>query len=132
MAFLAKLGDVTFSLKTFEFDDFERKTSWDWQTVPVLGKSPRYHFGELLSDNIVLKGLSYYSQGSNQREKVAQLRKQAASGRPVAFFYASERAGQYLGLWVIKSISDKRSSFSTDGRPEKIEFSVEIEKYSED
>ena len=131
MGYLAKLGPVSFTFRGFEFDDYERETSWDWQTVSVLNKPPRYHFGGKIRDNISLTGILYSDASSNKKAKLEEIRRLGNKGEPLDFVYASEREGQYMGKWVIKSVSDKRSVFNKDGSPGKLEFSIKIEKYPE-
>ena len=132
MGYLAKLGPVSFTFKAFEFDDYERETSWDWQTVSVLNKPPRYHFGGKSADGLSLNGVLFLNANTNQRAKLEEIRSLGDKGEPLDFVYSSEREGQYMGKWVIKSVSDKRSAFSKDGSPGKLEFSIKIEKYPED
>ena len=132
MGYLAKLGPVSFVFRSFEFDDYERETSWDWQTVSVLNKPPRYHFGGKGIDSLSLRALLFPDANTDQRAKLEEIRILGNKGEPLDFVYASEREGQYMGKWVIKSVSDKRSVFNKDGSPGKLEFTIKIEKYPED
>ncbi|MFK7822792.1 MAG: phage tail protein [Oligoflexales bacterium] len=133
IGYLAKLGPISFTFRSFEFDDYERSTSWDWQSVALINEPPRLHFGGRNQDSVSLQGVLYFNE-SNSKDfiKLEELRKLGEKGEPVPFVYSSERVGQYLGKWLIKSVKDKRSAFNMDGSPAKLEFSIEIEKYPED
>ena len=132
MGYLAKIGSVAFTLKAFEFDEYKRTKSWNWASVPVLNGPPRLHFGEIESDKISLLGRVFEDQETKQFIKLEELRKLGDKGQPLPLTYASERAGQYLGLWVIKSLEEKRTLFHKDGTPKEFEFTLELAKYHGD
>ena len=132
MGYLAKIGSVAFTLKAFEFDEYKRTKSWNWASVSVLNSPPRLHFGEIESDKISLLGRVFEDQETKQFIKLEELRQLGDKGQPLPLTYASERAGQYLGLWVIKSLEEKRILFHKDGTPKEFEFTLELAKYHGD
>ena len=129
--YLAKLGDFEFELKASEFQTYTRSTGWRWVSVAVLGKAPRLHFAGRGEDKIKLEGVIRPDPGAGYSQ-TEMMRQQGDQGEPLPFTYANERAGEYLGMWVIHNISEERTSFNKDGSPRKISFSLEIQKYPED
>lgn len=130
--YLAKLGSVAFTLKAFEFDEYKRTKSWNWASVAVLNGPPRFHFGGISSEKISLVGRVFADPETKQFTKMAELRKLGDKGEPVPLTYASERAGQYLGLWIIKNAEEKRTLFHKDGTPREFEFTLDLAKYHGD
>lgn len=129
--YLAKLGNLRFELKKNEFQILNRDTTWRWVSVDVLNKAPRLHFAGKGEDKIQFEGVLRPSEATGY-SILENIRKQANKGDPLAFTYANERAGQYLGKWVILNLTEKRSYFNTDGTPKKIDFTLEIQHYPED
>ena len=128
--YIAKLGDFEFELKSSEFQTYTRVTGWRWVSVSVLGKAPRLHFAGKGEDKIKLEGVirPKTKEGYSQIE---MMRQQGDLGKAMAFTYANERFGQYMGKWVLHSLSEERTSLNKDGSPGKISYSLEIQKYPE-
>lgn len=129
--YLAKLGDFEFELKTAEFQTYTRATGWRWVSVAVLGKAPRLHFAGKGEDKIKLDGVIHPKPGEGYSQ-IEMMRQQGDLGEPLPFTYANERTGEYLGKWVVHSLSEERTSFNKDGSPNKMTFSLEIQRYPED
>lgn len=129
--YLAKLGDFEFELKAAEFMTYTRATGWRWVSVPVLGKAPRLHFAGRGEDKIKLEGSVYPGPGG-EYSQIELMRQQGDLGEPLPFTYANERAGEYMGKWIIHSLSEERSRLNKDGSPKKMTFTIEIQHYPED
>ncbi len=128
--YLAKLGDFEFGLKGSEFQTYTRVTGWRWVSVAVLGKAPRLHYAGKGEDKIKLEGV-IRPKPEEGYSQIELMRQQGDLGIALPFTYANERSGQYLGKWVLHSLSEERTSLNIDGSPRKISFSLEIQKYPE-
>lgn len=128
---MAQLGAYTFALDTAAFQSLQRQTEYRWQAQSRIGREPAQQFLGVGDDTIQLAGVVYpaFRGGLGQ---VGDMRAQAALGVPLPLIYAVESVGQYAGLWVIKSISEERTVFFSDGTPRRIEFRVSLASYGED
>lgn len=129
--YMAQLGGYQFSLETAAFDQLQRTSEFRWQPLNRIGRMPAQQFLGYGEDTIELQGTIYphFRGGLGQ---LAAMRAAAGSGEPLALIYAFENAGQYAGLWCIKSVRDNRSVFFRDGAARRIEFSLTLTRYGED
>ena len=94
--YIAKLGDFEFELKSSEFQTYTRVTGWRWVSVSVLGKAPRLHFAGKGEDKIKLEGV-IRPKPKEGYSQIEMMRQQGDLGKAMAFTYANERFGQYMG-----------------------------------
>jgi phage protein U len=129
--YMAMLGEYQFSLETAAFEQLQRSTEYRWQAQQRIGRAPAHQFIGPGEDTIELQGTIYphFRGGLGQ---MALMRDAASTGEPLPLIYAFENAGQYAGLWCIKSVKDGRSVFFRDGAARKIDFSISLTAYGED
>ena len=124
----ARLGEFTFKLKTLQPDKFERDTAYRWAKLDLIGRSPDHQFIGPDEEKITISGV-LYPEFSGRLDHLKKLRDLATTGKPQRLIYSDTGIGQNLGLWIIRSIKESRSTFWGDGVPRKIEFSIELESY---
>lgn len=107
-------------------NDTDRQTEWRWQFQDVIGAPPAGQFVGPGEDCMTIRGTIYphYRGGLGQ---VDQMRAQAGLGVPLILV---DGTGRYYGLWAITSIQEGKTFFMPDGAPRKIEFTLQIKKYS--
>ncbi len=129
--YMAALGPYQFSLETAAFEQLQRDTQYRWAAQNRIGRAPAQQFLGRGEDTIELQGAIYphFRGGLGQ---LAAMRALAGAGQPLPLIYAFERAGQYNGLWCIKSVRDARSVPIRNGAARKIEFTVCLVAYGED
>jgi phage protein U len=135
---LARLGDFSFELLTLVPDKMDRETMYRWvrqepiNAPPVfqyLGANPRDETATAHQDIWTVAGV-LYPEVSGRIDHLKKLRDIALSGKPQRFVYADTVLGQNLGLCIIHRIKESRTIFYGDGIPRKIEFTLELEKFS--
>lgn len=129
--YMAALGPYQFSLETAAFDTLQRSSEFRWAALNRIGRMPAQQFLGYGEDTIELQGTIYphFRGGLGQ---LAAMREVAGQGEPLPLIYAFENAGQYNGLWVIKSVRDARSVPIRNGAARKIEFTLCLTAYGED
>ncbi len=129
--YMAALGPYQFSLETAAFDTLQRSTDFRWAAQNRIGRAPAQQFLGYGEDTIELQGTIYphFRGGLGQ---LSAMRAMAARGEPLPLVYAFETAGQYNGLWCIKSVKDARSVPIRNGAARKIEFTLQLVAYGED
>ena len=100
MEFLAKLGNLVFSMKTAPFDQIKRESKFRWARHELIGSKAVHHYVGPGEDKITINGI-IYPEFFGKISTLAELRKMAAEGKSHGFTYASEQKGQYLGKWII-------------------------------
>ncbi|WP_253276694.1 phage tail protein [Yersinia bercovieri] len=93
-----------------------------------VGKSPRYQYIGPGEDKITLGG-TLYPEVTGGDVSLAALRTMAYTGKAYPLI---EGTGGIYGMFVITGISETRTEFFKDGKARKIEFSLSLEKVSED
>jgi phage tail protein len=121
------LGVYRFALATAAYQQLNRQCNYHWSKHARVGKGPLKQYMGEEDDQISLSGVIFpeFRGGTGQ---VAQMRLQAGLGLPLPLISG---VGNYLGLWVITSIGEGQEIFWADGKPRKIEFQLNLEKYNE-
>lgn len=127
-AIMMGLGGYFFSVDTASYQTLERATDYRWASQDRLGRGPAHQFVGQGDDTITLAGVIYphYKGGLGQ---VDAMRAEAAKGQPLDLV---DGFGKVWGVWVIRSVRDRRSQFLGNGAPMRIEFQVELAAYGED
>jgi phage protein U len=129
--FLAKLGDFIFEPKGVSFQKFDRETSFNWAELKRIGAEPLRQFLGTNGEKITISGTMYPHYRGNLSQ-ISDLRTMGRDGVPYRLIAADSESGQNLGLWIILSVKDNRTLFTDDGRPLKVEFTLELESYAAD
>ncbi len=96
-----------------------------------MGSDPLLQYLGKSGEKITITGVMFpHYRGKLSHLK--ELRTLAAKGLPQHLIAADSESGQNLGKWVILSIKEGRTLFTDDGKPLKIEFSIELQSYAED
>jgi len=122
------LGDYRFSVDTAAYGSQKRSTGYRWAKQEVIGAHPRYQFIGQGEDTQSLSGviLTTYQGGLGQLD---DMRAEAGLGEPLQLI---DGVGWVYGLWCITKISETKTVFFADGAPRKVEFSLDIVRYSEE
>lgn len=125
---LARLGSFTFELRSLAPDRIEREFSYRWTKQEPIGTHPIRQFLGVDSQKITLSGSAYpgFTGGLRPLKNIRDL---ADSGEPQRLIYADTALGQNLGLWIILAIRETRTLLLSDGLPQRIDFTLELESY---
>ena len=129
--FLAKLGDFVFEPKGLSFQKFDRESSFNWAEIKVLGAHPLRQFLGLNGEKITIGGL-FFPHYRGKLSQMSDLRAMAAAGIPYRLIATDSDSAQNLGRWVIPVVKDGRTIFTSDGRPLKVDFSIDLVSYVQD
>ncbi|WP_346082757.1 phage tail protein [Gibbsiella dentisursi] len=122
------LGVFVFELNTVPYQSFERNNTWRHAKNARIGASPRYQYVGPDAEPVTLSG-TLYPEISGGDLSLAALRAMAYTGKPWPLI---EATGAIYGMFVIKALRQTRTEFLSDGKARKIDFTLELEKVSED
>jgi len=122
------LGVFVFELNTAPYQTLERSNSWRHAKNERIGASPRYQYIGPDAEPITLSG-TLYPEISGGDLSLAALRAMAYTGKPWPLI---EATGSIYGMFVITGLRQTRTEFLKDGKARKIDFTLELEKVSED
>ncbi|MDQ3232583.1 MAG: phage tail protein [Pseudobdellovibrionaceae bacterium] len=129
--FLAKLGEFIFEPKGISFQKFDRETSFNWAELKRIGGESLRQFLGTNGERIAISGV-VYPHFRGKLSQISDLRAMGRAGIPYQLIAADSESGQNLGQWIIISVKDGRTLFTDDGRPLKLEFTLELESYAQD
>lgn len=122
------LGMFPFMLSSVPYQNLNQVTNWRHVKNDRVGRSPRRQFIGTGDDKITLSGV-LYPEVSGGDLSLSALRTMAYSGMPWPLI---EGTGCIYGMFVIVNITETRTEFFQDGKARKIEFTITLEKASED
>jgi phage protein U len=131
------LGSFIFELKTAAFDNLKRNNEYRWASSEPIGNPPILQALGKGSERVDLEGIMYpFHTGFGEKvvsqmifgNLIDELKQLAESQKPVLMV---DGTGNIHGNWVIKQIDETQSYFDKFGNPKKIEFKLNLEKYSE-
>lgn len=123
---LMALGSYRFATRNGGMDKTSRDSKWRWPEQEVIGVRPVLHFVGPGSETTSIE-VTIFPQFRGGFSQIDQMRAQAGLGIPHVLVDGS---GRYYGEWVIESVGDGREVFLADGTARKIEFKVELKRYS--
>lgn len=129
--FLAKLGDFIFEPKGISFQKFDRETAFNWSELKRVGGAPLRQFLGSSGEKISISGV-VYPHFRGKLSQISDLRAMGRAGVPYQLIAADSESGQNLGQWIIITVKDGRTLFTDDGKPLKLEFTLELESYAQD
>jgi len=121
-------GMFVFMLKTAPYQSLEQDTSWRHVKNDRIGKSASWQYIGTGEDNITLTG-TLYPEVTGGDVSLSVLRTMAYGGKPWPLI---EGTGTIYGMFVIANIRENRTEFMSDGKAQKIEFTLSLKKVSED
>jgi uncharacterized protein len=126
---MMQLGTFQFSISTAAYDELARVSSYSWPEQSVIGSEPAMQFTGKEAETIALRGVIYptASFAFFPMQQIPELRGMAEAGTAYSL---TSGTGKNLGRWVIEQISERGSRHFTDGTPRKIEFDLNLKRYS--
>jgi phage protein U len=122
------LGDFKFSIRTAANHGFKRSTDYNNAKIDRIGELPYFQRLGISSDKIDIDGV-FFPDFTGTYKTIDDLRTSALTDHPHVLI---TDAGDVLGTFVITNISETQSHFKPDGTPRKIEFSLSLERTSEE
>lgn len=122
------LGRFPFSMNTAAYHRLVRTTEYRWPQQNRLGRRPAHQFVGPGKDEIELTGVVHPHFRGGLR-MVDLMRAEAAQGSPLMMV---DGLGFVLGRWVIRSVTETRMVFFSDGAPRQQEFRLSLSAYGED
>ena len=119
---LAALGQFVFELNNLAFDEMRRTTDWRHPSNSRVGAMPGRQFVGKGEDKLTLAGLLAPGNFGN-RTAIEKLR---AMGDTGAAFALVNGAGEVFGAWVIESVEETGTIFTTDGLARRVEFTLNL------
>lgn len=126
MPVMMLLGATVFSVNTNTYSSMTKAAAWQWQSLQVIGKNPRYQYLGKGENTISISGVVYPGQYGS-RAQLLLLEQAASLGAPLPMFSG---AGVELGAWCVKSYSETQTELFDNGLPRKIEFTLDLVQYA--
>ena len=121
---LMSLGLFVFHLRSAPIDTISRSTEYRFAKSDPVGAQPRYQSVGEGADTLTLDGTLYPCvTGGPLNLKI--LRAMAVPGEAHLLMRGD---GEVMGLWVITSITETDDHLMQDGRAEKIQFTLSLER----
>nr|DAX45225.1 MAG TPA: hypothetical protein [Caudoviricetes sp.] len=124
---MMQLGDFQFGISTAAYQGLQRSDEWGWASQERLGQGPALQHTGWGAPTIGLDGVIYpeWRGGLGQLDA---MRREAGKGRPLVLV---DGLGRAMGMWVIEQLSETQSVFAAGGVARKIEFSLQLRRFSE-
>ncbi len=119
---LLALGLFTFGIDTLAYDELQRKTSWRHATSTRIGARDAVQFTGPGEETISLPG-TVYAEIADGDVSLDELRRMADTGQAWSMV---DGLGYVHGAFVITTIDDRRKHFYPNGRPRRIDFSIDL------
>ena len=119
---LLAIGMFPFSIPTIVHDELKRRSSWIHATSQRVGARDATQFVGVGAETLSIGGVAH-AELSDGRASLDELRDMASSGNA---WSVVDGAGQVYGAFVIQGIDEGLKELGPDGRPRKIEFSIDL------
>lgn len=119
---LLAIGMFPFSIPTIVHDELKRRSSWIHATSQRVGARDATQFVGVGAETLSISGVAH-AELSDGRASLDELRDMASSGNA---WSVVDGAGQVYGAFVIQGIDEGLKELGPDGRPRKIEFSIDL------
>jgi len=126
------LGSFKFAANTAAYQTLQRVSEYRWQAQQRIARDPSMQFIGKGKETIELSGVIYPAEFKTGVDQVNEMRKVAATGKPLTLISAQGMVGDIHGDWVIKSIEETGTLFISNGAARKIEFRMSLEFYGVD
>jgi uncharacterized protein len=125
---MMQIGDYPFSIDTAAYDSMERSATWRWSAQDRLGRMPARQYNGPDSDTISLSGmiLPAWRGGTGQ---IDDMRAEANKGTPLILV---DGKGYIWGRYVIESIKETQTLFTSNGVGRKVMFDMSLSQYGDD
>lgn len=122
---MMSFGDFKFSVDGAAYNEFRRKTEYEWAAQKRIGNTENLQFTGYGPEVVSLAGF-FYTLITGRYGIMDDLRALAAKRKPQLLVAGT---GDVFGQFVIESIEDSASTFYSKGVARKVEFTVELRKY---
>jgi phage protein U len=119
---LLAIGLFPFSIPTIVHDDLQRRASWTHATSQRIGARDATQFVGVGPETLSIRGVAH-AELSDGRASLDELRRMAGTGNA---WSVVDGAGQVYGAFVIQGIDEGLKELGPDGRPRKIDFSIDL------
>ena len=119
---LMALGMFVFGLPTLAYQDLQRQTTWRHPSNSRVGSRPARQCVGPGDDTITLSGV-LVPELMGRAASLDELRAMADTG---AAWALASGAGEIMGAFVIESINTTGTVMMDDGRPRRIEFTLQL------
>lgn len=121
-------GMFVFGLDTAAYQELQRQSAWRHSSQSRIGKQPARQFLGPGDDSITLSG-TLLPQFTGGQQHLDELREMANEG---AAWPLIEGNGYYYGLFVIESLTERKSHHTKDGTAQRIQFDIKLTAIDED
>lgn len=123
---MMKLGDYKFSLNTACYQTLSNSRKFRWQPIARINQLSAMQY--LGADNpaITLTG-TFFPQLMGSASSIDAMIKEASRGKPLLLV---DGLGVVHGYWVITSLDDQQSVFTSRGTAKKITFTLGLRFYA--
>lgn len=126
---LLSLGSFKFAVDSAAYDELDRSASYPWSKVERLGGTPQLQAIGKEHRTVSIKGTVFPTYNNVGKDQIEMLRELAAKMEPLQMVSGD---GTVLGKWVILDISENETAHFEDGTPRKQEFSMSLERFSDE
>lgn len=119
---LLALGLFTFGIDTLAYDELQRKTSWRHAASTRIGARDAVQFTGPGEETISLPG-TVFAEIADGDVSLDELRRMADTGQAWSLV---DGMGYVHGAFVIVTIDDRHKAFYPNGRPRRIDFSIDL------
>lgn len=121
-------GMFVFSVGTAAYQEFQRQTQWRHASSSRIGLRPARQFLGVGDDTITLNG-TLLPEFTGGQSNLDQLRSMADQGDAWPLI---EGTGTLYGLYVIESMSERKSRHFKDGAAQQIQFDLTLQRIDDD
>ena len=121
-------GMFVFMRQTAPYQSLEQQTDFRHVKNERVGKSAKWQYIGAGEDTITLTG-TLYPEITGGDLSLSALRTMAYTGKAWPLI---EGTGTIYGMFAITNIRENRTEFMSDGKAQKIEFTLTLKKQSED
>jgi len=130
---LLGVGPYRFAIVGLNYQSLERSFEYRWEPQPRIGRRPALQWLGPGVETVTLNGVIYprdpRTRGDQGFAQLEQMRAEAMQGIPRG---VASQLGRYYGQWCITNITDVQTFFFRDGRPQRVEFTIEMAAYGPD
>ncbi|MFE8146530.1 phage tail protein [Brenneria goodwinii] len=116
------LGLFVFQLQTLPYQNMQRNVDYRWPSNSRVGQRPALQFLGIEEEKITLSG-ELLPEITGGKLSLLMLETMADQGRAWPLI---EGSGTIYGVFVVNSISQKKTDFFPDGNARRIEFTVTL------
>ena len=125
---MLSIGLFVFEIHTAAYQQLQHATSQRWAANNRIGARPAYQYLGPGEESVTLNG-TLYPEVTGGLFDLSMLEKMAASGKAHTLIGGD---GSLHGLWFIDTITSTQTVFFKDGRPRKIDFTLQMKRTDDD